>query len=173
MIAGNRVFLSLGSRAVIPDVPGAAASKPMTHIQLLDLDRLPEHLIVIGGGYVGLELSQAMRRFGSRGQGDGDRLPRQPVPGRDARDGGRDRGLLGVEVDGLHAGARLAAGRRGRRGDVPEAVVDRVTRHHQYQHKRGPHDGPGPDPSGIVRHRIRSYLHGAPRCARPASGQAR
>ncbi len=66
VIAGNRVFLNLGSRAVIPDVPGAAAAKPMTHIQLLDLDRLPQHLIVIGGGYVGLELSQAMRRFGSR-----------------------------------------------------------------------------------------------------------
>jgi pyruvate/2-oxoglutarate dehydrogenase complex dihydrolipoamide dehydrogenase (E3) component len=66
IIAGDRVFLNLGSRAVIPDVPGAAAAKPMTHIQLLDLERLPEHLIVIGGGYVGLELSQAMRRFGSR-----------------------------------------------------------------------------------------------------------
>jgi pyruvate/2-oxoglutarate dehydrogenase complex dihydrolipoamide dehydrogenase (E3) component len=66
VIAGNRVFLNLGSRAVIPDVPGAAAAKPMTHIQLLDLDRLAQHLIVIGGGYVGLELSQAMRRFGSR-----------------------------------------------------------------------------------------------------------
>jgi pyruvate/2-oxoglutarate dehydrogenase complex dihydrolipoamide dehydrogenase (E3) component len=66
MITGDRVFLNLGSRAVIPDVPGTAAAKPMTHIQLLDLERLPEHLIVIGGGYVGLELSQAMRRFGSR-----------------------------------------------------------------------------------------------------------
>jgi pyruvate/2-oxoglutarate dehydrogenase complex dihydrolipoamide dehydrogenase (E3) component len=66
VIAGDRVFLNLGSRAAVPDVPGAAASKPMTHIQLLDLDRLPQHLIVIGGGYVGLELSQAMRRFGSR-----------------------------------------------------------------------------------------------------------
>ena len=66
VIAGDRVFLNLGSRAVIPDVPGAAAAKPMTHIQLLDLDRLPERLVVIGGGYVGLELSQAMRRFGSR-----------------------------------------------------------------------------------------------------------
>jgi pyruvate/2-oxoglutarate dehydrogenase complex dihydrolipoamide dehydrogenase (E3) component len=66
VIAGDRVFLNLGSRAFIPDVPGAAAAKPMTHIQLLDLERLPEHLIVIGGGYVGLELSQAMRRFGSR-----------------------------------------------------------------------------------------------------------
>ena len=57
VIAGDRVFLNLGSRAVIPDVPGAAAAKPMTHIQLLDLERLPEHLIVIGGGYVGLGVS--------------------------------------------------------------------------------------------------------------------
>ena len=38
----------------------------MTHIEALDLERLPEHLIVLGGGYVGLELAQAMRRFGSR-----------------------------------------------------------------------------------------------------------
>jgi pyruvate/2-oxoglutarate dehydrogenase complex dihydrolipoamide dehydrogenase (E3) component len=38
----------------------------MTHVELLDLDRLPEHLVVIGGGYVGLELAQAMRRFGAR-----------------------------------------------------------------------------------------------------------
>jgi pyruvate/2-oxoglutarate dehydrogenase complex dihydrolipoamide dehydrogenase (E3) component len=66
LIAGDRVFLNLGSRAVIPDVPGAAASRPMTHIELLDLERLPEHLVVAGGGYVGLELAQAMRRFGSR-----------------------------------------------------------------------------------------------------------
>jgi pyruvate/2-oxoglutarate dehydrogenase complex dihydrolipoamide dehydrogenase (E3) component len=65
-IAGERVFLVLGSRATIPDVPGLAAAQPMTHIEALDLDRLPRHLIVIGGGYVGLELSQAMRRFGSQ-----------------------------------------------------------------------------------------------------------
>jgi pyruvate/2-oxoglutarate dehydrogenase complex dihydrolipoamide dehydrogenase (E3) component len=43
-----------------------AEAKPMTHVEALDLDRLPEHLIVMGGGYVGLELSQAFRRFGSR-----------------------------------------------------------------------------------------------------------
>jgi pyruvate/2-oxoglutarate dehydrogenase complex dihydrolipoamide dehydrogenase (E3) component len=65
-LAGKRVFLNLGTRAAIPDIPGLAAAKPMTHIEALDLDRLPEHLIVLGGGYVGLELSQAMRRFGSR-----------------------------------------------------------------------------------------------------------
>src|SRR5215471_244708 len=64
-ITGDRVFLDLGSRAVIPDIPGLAAAKPMTHVEALDLDRLPRHVLVLGGGYVGLELAQALRRFGS------------------------------------------------------------------------------------------------------------
>ncbi len=64
-IAGDRVFLDLGSRALIPDIPGLAAAKSMTHVDALDLDRLPGHVIVLGGGYVGLELAQALRRFGS------------------------------------------------------------------------------------------------------------
>src|SRR5262249_59417301 len=64
-ISGNRVFLDLGSRAAIPELPGLTEAKPMTHVEALDLDRLPKHLIVLGGGYVGLELSQAFRRFGS------------------------------------------------------------------------------------------------------------
>src|SRR6202790_3399524 len=64
-ITGERVFLDLGSRSVIPDIPGLATAKPMTHVEALDLDRLPEHVIVLGGGYVGLELAQALRRFGS------------------------------------------------------------------------------------------------------------
>jgi pyruvate/2-oxoglutarate dehydrogenase complex dihydrolipoamide dehydrogenase (E3) component len=65
-IVGERVFLTLGSRSTMPNVPGLAAANPMSHIEALDLDRLPGHLIVIGGGYVGLELAQAMRRFGSQ-----------------------------------------------------------------------------------------------------------
>jgi pyruvate/2-oxoglutarate dehydrogenase complex dihydrolipoamide dehydrogenase (E3) component len=60
------VFLNLGTHATVPDVPGLVVAGPMTHVELLDLDRLPAHLIVIGGGYVGLELAQAMRRFGAR-----------------------------------------------------------------------------------------------------------
>jgi pyruvate/2-oxoglutarate dehydrogenase complex dihydrolipoamide dehydrogenase (E3) component len=65
-IAGDNVFLNLGTRAAMPDIPGLAACRPMTHVEALDLERLPDHLIVIGAGYVGLELSQAMRRFGAR-----------------------------------------------------------------------------------------------------------
>jgi pyruvate/2-oxoglutarate dehydrogenase complex dihydrolipoamide dehydrogenase (E3) component len=64
-ITGDKVFLDLGSHSVIPDIPGLSAAKPMTHVEALDLDRLPGHVIVLGGGYVGLELAQALRRFGS------------------------------------------------------------------------------------------------------------
>lgn len=66
VLAGDRVALNLGTRATIPDVPGLAAARPMTNVELLELDRLPDHLFVLGGGYVGLELAQAYRRFGSQ-----------------------------------------------------------------------------------------------------------
>ena len=65
-LTADRVFVDLGTRATIPDLPGLREAKPMTHIEALDLQRRPEHLIVLGGGYVGLELSQALRRLGSR-----------------------------------------------------------------------------------------------------------
>ena len=65
-ITADRVFVNIGTRATIPAIPGLREAKPMTHVELLDLDRLPDHLVVLGGGYVGLELGQAMRRLGSR-----------------------------------------------------------------------------------------------------------
>jgi pyruvate/2-oxoglutarate dehydrogenase complex dihydrolipoamide dehydrogenase (E3) component len=65
VLTGDRVVLDLGTNATIPDIPGLAAAKPLTNVEALELDRLPDHLIVIGGGYVGLELAQAYRRFGS------------------------------------------------------------------------------------------------------------
>jgi pyruvate/2-oxoglutarate dehydrogenase complex dihydrolipoamide dehydrogenase (E3) component len=66
VLVAKRLFLNLGTRTSMPDVPGLAAAKPMTHIQALDLDRLPGHLVVLGGGYVGLELAEAIRRFGAQ-----------------------------------------------------------------------------------------------------------
>ena len=65
VLTGNQVFLDVGTHAAIPDVPGLAAAEPLTHIEALELGELPAHLVVIGGGYVGLELAQAYRRFGS------------------------------------------------------------------------------------------------------------
>ena len=66
LLSGERVYLNLGTRAAIPDVPGLRQSSPLTHVEALELDHVPEHLIVLGGGYVGLEFAQPMRRFGSR-----------------------------------------------------------------------------------------------------------
>src|SRR5207248_1940094 len=66
VLRGDRVFLNLGTRATIPPTAGLADARPLTNIELLELDRLPAHLIVLGGGYVGLEFAQAYRRFGSR-----------------------------------------------------------------------------------------------------------
>jgi len=65
-LTADRVFVNLGTHALIPDTPGLREAKPMTHIEALDLQRRPDHLIVLGGGYVGLELGQALRRLGSR-----------------------------------------------------------------------------------------------------------
>jgi pyruvate/2-oxoglutarate dehydrogenase complex dihydrolipoamide dehydrogenase (E3) component len=66
VLAGDRVFINVGTHATIPSVPGLEAANPLTNIEALELDYLPPHLIVLGGGYVGLELAQAYRRFGSR-----------------------------------------------------------------------------------------------------------
>jgi pyruvate/2-oxoglutarate dehydrogenase complex dihydrolipoamide dehydrogenase (E3) component len=66
VLAGDQVFLNVGTRATLPDVPGLRAAEPVTNIEALEFDHVPPHLIVLGGGYVGLELAQAYRRFGSR-----------------------------------------------------------------------------------------------------------
>jgi pyruvate/2-oxoglutarate dehydrogenase complex dihydrolipoamide dehydrogenase (E3) component len=66
VLAGDQVFLNVGTHAAMPRVPGLEAACPLTHIEALELDYVPPHLLVLGGGYVGLELAQAYRRFGSR-----------------------------------------------------------------------------------------------------------
>lgn len=65
VLRGINVIISTGTRATIEAIPGLAEAKPLTHVEALELDRVPEHLLVIGGGYVGIELAQAIRRFGS------------------------------------------------------------------------------------------------------------
>src|SRR5437667_9756396 len=66
VLVGDQVFLNGGTHAAIPSVPGLQAARPLTNIEALELDSVPPHLVVLGGGYVGLEMAQAYRRFGSR-----------------------------------------------------------------------------------------------------------
>jgi pyruvate/2-oxoglutarate dehydrogenase complex dihydrolipoamide dehydrogenase (E3) component len=66
LLQGDQVFVNIGSHAAIPNVPGLEAVRPLTHIEALELDSLPQHLVVLGGGYTGLEMAQAYRRFGSQ-----------------------------------------------------------------------------------------------------------
>src|SRR5260370_270072 len=65
-LRGTNVIIDTGTRAVLEPIPGLPKSQPLTHVEALELDEIPEHLLVLWGGSVGLELSQAMRRFGSK-----------------------------------------------------------------------------------------------------------
>jgi pyruvate/2-oxoglutarate dehydrogenase complex dihydrolipoamide dehydrogenase (E3) component len=64
-LRGANVIVSTGTRAALESIPGLLEAQPLTHIETLELGEIPGHLLVVGAGYVGLELSQAMRRFGS------------------------------------------------------------------------------------------------------------
>jgi pyruvate/2-oxoglutarate dehydrogenase complex dihydrolipoamide dehydrogenase (E3) component len=66
VLSGEQVVVNIGTHAAIPNIPGLEAARPLTHIEALELDEAPAHLVVLGGGYVGVEMAQAYRRFGSR-----------------------------------------------------------------------------------------------------------
>jgi pyruvate/2-oxoglutarate dehydrogenase complex dihydrolipoamide dehydrogenase (E3) component len=65
LLTAHRIFINVGGRATIPPLPGVADTSCLTNSTLLDLDTLPQHLVIVGGGYVGLEFGQIFRRFGS------------------------------------------------------------------------------------------------------------
>jgi pyruvate/2-oxoglutarate dehydrogenase complex dihydrolipoamide dehydrogenase (E3) component len=64
-LRGTNVIISTGTSAALDPIPGLGEAQPLTHVEALELNEVPKHLLVIGGGYVGIELAQAMRRFGS------------------------------------------------------------------------------------------------------------
>jgi pyruvate/2-oxoglutarate dehydrogenase complex dihydrolipoamide dehydrogenase (E3) component len=66
VLHGERVVINTGTHAAIDPAPGLREANPLTHVEALELDRIPEHLLILGGGFVGVEFAQAMRRFGSR-----------------------------------------------------------------------------------------------------------
>ena len=65
LLTAERIFLNVGGRAAIPELPGVHAVKFLTNSTILDLDVLPRHLVIVGGSYIGLEFAQMYRRFGS------------------------------------------------------------------------------------------------------------
>lgn len=66
VIEGERVYINTGTHADVPPVPGLREANPLTHVEALQIDDVPSHLIVIGGGYIGLEMAQAFRALGAQ-----------------------------------------------------------------------------------------------------------
>ena len=65
-LTADRIFINVGARAAVPELPGLASVPYLTNSSMLDVDFIPEHLIIVGGSYIGLEFAQMYRRFGSR-----------------------------------------------------------------------------------------------------------
>jgi pyruvate/2-oxoglutarate dehydrogenase complex dihydrolipoamide dehydrogenase (E3) component len=65
VIKAERIFINVGGRAVVPDMPGVDQISYLTNTSILELDVLPRHLLIVGGSYIGLEFAQMYRRFGS------------------------------------------------------------------------------------------------------------
>jgi len=66
LLEADRIFLNVGGRAVVPDMPGLADLDYLTNVGILELETVPEHLVIIGGSYIALEFAQMYRRFGAR-----------------------------------------------------------------------------------------------------------
>jgi len=66
VIEAEKIFINVGSKTYIPEIPGLANVPYLTNISLLDIDKLPEHLLILGGGYIAAEFAQIFIRFGSK-----------------------------------------------------------------------------------------------------------
>ena len=65
ILAADKIFINVGGRATVPDIPGVHETPFLTNSSMMDVDFVPEHLIIVGGSYIGLEFGQMYRRFGS------------------------------------------------------------------------------------------------------------
>jgi pyruvate/2-oxoglutarate dehydrogenase complex dihydrolipoamide dehydrogenase (E3) component len=66
VLRAERIFLNVGGRAVVPEIPGLKDVDFLTNVSILELDTVPEHLVIIGGSYIALEFAQMYQRFGAR-----------------------------------------------------------------------------------------------------------
>jgi len=65
-LQADKIFINVGGRAVVPDLPGIRDVPHLTNTQMMQVDEVPEHLVIVGGSYIGLEFAQMYRRFGSK-----------------------------------------------------------------------------------------------------------
>jgi pyruvate/2-oxoglutarate dehydrogenase complex dihydrolipoamide dehydrogenase (E3) component len=64
-ISADQIFINVGGRAIVPEFPGVHEISYLTNSSMLELEEVPQHLVVVGGSYIGLEFAQMFRRFGS------------------------------------------------------------------------------------------------------------
>jgi pyruvate/2-oxoglutarate dehydrogenase complex dihydrolipoamide dehydrogenase (E3) component len=107
LLSAPRIFINVGARAVVPDIAGLAAVPYLTNTSIVALDRLPEHLIILGGSYIGLEFAQMYRRFGSA-VSVVERAPRL-APREDPDISQAIREILEAEGVRFHIGAQVVA----------------------------------------------------------------
>lgn len=122
VIEADRIFINVGARASVPDIPGLREGPYLTNRSMMDIDTLPEHLVIIGGSYVGLEFAQMYRRFGSRVSVI-ERGPR--LLARDDADVAEEvKAILELEGIDVHIGAKVLRVERNR--ERVAVVTDRA-----------------------------------------------
>ena len=65
LLEADKIFINVGARALVPPMPGLEQARYLTNSSMMEVDFLPQHLVIIGGSYIGLEFAQMYRRFGS------------------------------------------------------------------------------------------------------------
>jgi pyruvate/2-oxoglutarate dehydrogenase complex dihydrolipoamide dehydrogenase (E3) component len=120
VLAAPQIFVNVGGRALLPDWPGIDQVPVLTNTSMMDLDTVPEHLLVVGASYIGLEFAQMFRRFGARVTvvDSADR----PVPREDAEVSREIQSILGREGIGFHFGLRGAKASRAGGGRIRVAL---------------------------------------------------
>ncbi|QIG50473.1 FAD-containing oxidoreductase [Nordella sp. HKS 07] len=119
VIKADRIFINVGGRAAVPDMPGLDQVDYLTNSSLLELDVLPKHLVIIGGSYIGLEFAQIYRRFGS--EVTVIEMSSRLVPREDEDVSASIRDILEAEGINIRLNAQcISLGKRG--GDITAQV---------------------------------------------------
>ena len=148
LLRADRIFINVGGRAAVPRLPGIDRTPFLTNSSMMDLSVLPEHLVVVGGSYVGLEFGQMFRRFGS--QVTIVEMGSALIGREDADVSGAIRDLLEEEGIGIRLNARcITRQRRGLEGHSPRRVHGGRTGRHGLAPAAGDGRRPNTDDLGL------------------------